>query len=956
MNALFELISRLRSRIVPAHRIPLLTAAIGLCALALSWTAGSLSQHLRANIDWALYDVWAAQQRLHHTPPILLVDQDSLPTGSHGSTAWDRATLARTLHALSQTNATAIGLTDLLTMPSPPEHGGAASDALLAEGLSGNDRVVVLAPYLAHGAGEPLHHPGEPMDAGRAAQRWLPVSAAPSLEFLQADALAPLLPSVSDSGALVAHDLGIPDADGQWRRLPLFVRHGDRLVPAFGLALYLSAHGLDPALVRITGGRALLSPSPAAAPASPLPLSAVSLDSGGQVLLPRLHRATPTTHRISLGTLLHTVQRNDEEHLRSLTEGRLVILPPVASATESSRAAEAVTRQLILLESLLAPELQTRPLAPGWSAALSWVLSVLGALCLLRLRRGLGLAGLLAVAVGLALLAWTALSVFQTAIPLSLPILSLALAGVGTLLWNHLMAGSHLYELEGHVRRVQDELAAVRDALACQESAVDHLEEDLEEARTREARAASREEAMSHSAKEVQLELDRARAQEAATRAQLAQLETELSGLRAASLQQGELREHELESLRLDCERQGIFTRDRRLLHAVRDIQRGAPSSLPVLILGESGTGKELMARAVHRLSARHAHPFIAVNMAAISHELFESELFGHVRGSFSGALQDRPGYFELAHRGTIFLDEIGDLRPEHQAKLLRVLQEKTFYRVGATKPTSVDVRIVAATNKDLVRGIAEGWFRDDLYARLKGLSIALPPLRERLDDLPTLVEHLLARAAEAAHRPAPLLTQEAMAALRQYSWPRNVRELEQCLEQAVALCDAPLLTAYDLRLPAAEAHLPSAPRLSTGVAGDISGDQAVLECLRSHRFDMQTTARALGWDRSTVTQRLKGLCFQALVASNGDKATAAAQLAQDPTLIRTVELKLIEYADHLTAVISAFASAAEATQACRKRFKNLPDRHFKAVESLIRRQFEAQHPVSHPAQSRRAE
>lgn len=573
---------------------------------------------------------------------------------------------------------------------------------------------------------------------------------------------------------------------------------------------------------------------------------------------------------------------------------------------------------------------------------MAWLVASLGTWCLMRWRNLHGVIGVGLLALAAIGLAWIGLTVAQTILPLALPVLALGLACSATVLWNHFQADAWRVELEAQIRRVQGELAAVRDALVCQESSVEQLEEDLEAARTREAQAASREAAQNRSTAATQEELERAQQQEAATRARLAALEAELTTLRGAELRQDPLPEREWDALREEAERLGLFTRDRRLLQAVRDCKRSGASALPVLILGESGTGKEVFARAVHRLSARAAQPFIAVNMAAISHELFESELFGHLRGSFSGATQDRPGLFELADRGTLFLDEIGDLRPDHQAKLLRALQDKTFYRVGATKPTRVDVRIVAATNKDLLRGIAEGWFREDLYARLKGFLVTLPPLRERPDDIPALVQRFMERAAYHIARQPPRLTQEAMTLLTQYSWPRNVRELEQCIEQAVALTEGPLLTAADLRLSP-----PDAPAMRAGAqpqdmlkSVEASGDTAVLDCLRAHRFDMQATARALSWDRSTVTQRLKGLCFQTLVETNGDRAKAAALLAQDPTLIRTVELKLVEYADHLTSVLSAYQSPADAIAACRKRFKNLPERHFKAVETLIRRHF----------------
>jgi DNA-binding NtrC family response regulator len=422
-------------------------------------------------------------------------------------------------------------------------------------------------------------------------------------------------------------------------------------------------------------------------------------------------------------------------------------------------------------------------------------------------------------------------------------------------------------------------------------------------------------------------------------------LNTELTSLRVASGGSARLNDAEQEQLRQECERLGIITRDRSVLDVFRDLKKGARSSLTILIHGEPGTGKELFARAAHHLSPRAAHPFVAVNMAAISPELFESELFGHVKGSFTGALTDRKGYFEQAHRGTIFLDEIGDLRVDHQGKLLRVLQDKTFYRVGDSKLTAIDVRVVAATNKELHRGVAEGWFREDLYFRLKGLALGLPPLRERRDDISLLAQQMVKAAAAQMRRSDLVLSQEAMTALETHPWPGNIRELHHCLEQAAALAEGRIITEADLRLtPRGPMGRPEGQRATStrpAPSVDATGDTAVLACLRQYEFDMQATARVLGWDRSTVTQRLKGMGFRALVEASGDQRQAALALAGDPTLVRTVELKLRDYYDHLLKTIHGLGSADEAIVACRKRLKNLPERHFQSVETLIRQYFE---------------
>ncbi|MBH0188746.1 MAG: sigma-54-dependent Fis family transcriptional regulator [Nitrospira sp.] len=464
------------------------------------------------------------------------------------------------------------------------------------------------------------------------------------------------------------------------------------------------------------------------------------------------------------------------------------------------------------------------------------------------------------------------------------------------------------------------------------------------------AQSASRQDDRTGTIESLRSQLTEAQSQEQLARQQLEQLERQLHDLRAARTDSSSIGDAGLDQLRSECRQFGIITQDPALLRIFRDVKQGAKSPLTVLLLGEPGTGKELFARAVHRLSPRTGKTFIAVNMAAISPELFESELFGHIKGSFTGASADRRGYFELAHHGTIFLDEIGDLRLDHQSKLLRVLQEKSFYRVGATVPTTVDVRIVAATNRNLQRGVSEGWFREDLYFRLNGLVFRLPPLRERTGDIPAIADQCLTDIAQQMGRPVPKLSNDALRALTDHEWRGNVRELRHALERAVALSDGPVLTkaSFDLERPATEG-VKTPPKSS--MLPDSAGDAAVLTCLRQQGFDMQDAAMMLGWDRSTVTQRLKGLCFQALVDSNGDQAKAALIIAGDPSHLRIVELKLMDYYGHLLSVIEPFTTADAALAECKRRFKNLPERHFASVERLVREQF----PEAPPSRIKRA-
>lgn len=232
---------------------------------------------------------------------------------------------------------------------------------------------------------------------------------------------------------------------------------------------------------------------------------------------------------------------------------------------------------------------------------------------------------------------------------------------------------------------------------------------------------------------------------------------------------------------------------------ALRVARSAAASHSTVLLLGESGTGKEVMARSIHQWSARADQPFVAVNCVALTPELLESELFGHEKGAFTGAIAQKRGKFELANSGTIFLDEIGDLAPNLQAKLLRVLQEREFQRVGGMKDIHVDVRVIAATNRDLRRAVHTGAFREDLYYRLNVVPITLPPLRNRPEDLPTLIEHFVTRYCQEMKRPRFDIEPAAMAALLAYPWPGNVRELQNVIERMTVLLPGPRMRLSDL-------------------------------------------------------------------------------------------------------------------------------------------------------------
>jgi DNA-binding NtrC family response regulator len=291
-------------------------------------------------------------------------------------------------------------------------------------------------------------------------------------------------------------------------------------------------------------------------------------------------------------------------------------------------------------------------------------------------------------------------------------------------------------------------------------------------------------------------------------------------------------------------------------------VEQVAPTSATVLLTGESGTGKELIAGLMHHLSARADGPFIILNAAALPTTLLEAELFGHEKGAFTGAAHRKPGHFELADSGTLFLDEIGDMPPDVQAKLLRVLQDGTFQRLGGTRVLDVDVRLVAATNKDLVQEVAAGRFRQDLYYRLNVITIDLPPLRERRADIPLLAAHFLRYYSEQNGKEVQGIQAEALHHLQAYEWPGNVRELQNVIERAVVLTQESALTVEDLQLDTQRNALgvPTGAHFvlpATATLAQIERE-AIVQALKQNHNNRQAVARQLKIGAATLYRKFK--------------------------------------------------------------------------------------------------
>lgn len=298
-----------------------------------------------------------------------------------------------------------------------------------------------------------------------------------------------------------------------------------------------------------------------------------------------------------------------------------------------------------------------------------------------------------------------------------------------------------------------------------------------------------------------------------------------------------------------------IIGNNPELLKVLEQVRRVAASSAPVLIMGENGTGKELIAEAIHLNSPRKKQPFVKVNLGGISSSLFESEMFGHKKGAFTGAFTDREGRFSVADKGTIFLDEIGDLDPNSQVKLLRVLQEHTFEVLGESRPRKVDIRVVSATNANLAKMVADRTFREDLFYRINLITITLPPLRDRKDDIPLLVKHFAKEFTKSGSEPEPRFTTDAMSLLTSLPYPGNIRELKNLVERIIIMSESSTIDIDDIKN-----HL-SASTSAPGTVKSVLTDnerQVIVDTLKKFDGNMSKTAAHLGITRQALYRRME--------------------------------------------------------------------------------------------------
>ncbi|HEV8242521.1 MAG TPA: sigma 54-interacting transcriptional regulator [Nitrospirales bacterium] len=876
---------------------------------------------------------------------IVLIDCDDTSVATLGRWPWDRAVHALMVEILTAAGAKAIAFDVVFSVPS------ADSDLRFMKAMAESRRVylpigVDLIPAEAAKSNEAVLAHGQDVLANTLGVAGLPWVAGRDAGHLLVTGRV-FMPSadLAAAAAGVGHIASNRDPDGVIRRIPLMVKVQDRLMPAFSLRVAMGALDVNPEQVTIVPGRHVELQG---INGDLRRIVRIPVDERGQMLI---NYAGPWTeiflpHYGFSRVLAMAGMPDGRREIEARFKGATVLI--VATATGFDLKAVplggAAPGGLVHANALntIFTERWLRP-----SSSLATFLAVLlmglvGALAVstrswaFALAR-VGGAGLLYIVATIVLF-----NVFGQVLPLIAPLVAFLGAVVVIPIYEQATVRMRLGALERQMRDAEAALATSRSRLAAHDAEFDRAIDEAQKLREASLEPTSQVQEMEAKLQALDHALHKAHTQRDRLVAQVEELEQRVLDLRPVTILPPADLNHDQQVARSECEAHGLITGDRRMLEVFQMIKKVAAVSSPVLLTGETGTGKELLAQALHALSPRATGPFVAVNMAAITETLAESELFGYVRGSFTGAYADKKGRFEQADRGTLFMDEIGELPFDLQTKLLRVLQAGEVDRVGGSTPRKVDVRIIAATNRNLEEEVRVKRFREDLYYRLNVVQITLPPLRERPKDVELLAQHFLNQFAAQAGKSIVGFSERAMEVLRCQEWRGNVRDLRNAIERAVVFAEGQVVTETDLSLSAPVQTVGRAVLAGPAVR-DISGDGAFLEIMRELRFEIDAVAQRLALSRGTVASRFKGICFQAIISHEGRITEAAAEVAGAKD--SRVESKVREYYNNLMESAKQFPNADLAILECRRRFKNLPQRYFPAVEQLIRSKF----PVAAP-------
>lgn len=837
---------------------------------------------------------------------VILIEADDESARTFGRWPWKRTIHAHLIELLSEQKARTVVYDILFALESDSLEDGALKEAVKKAGNVVFPVAVHLLdkrkPFTGDHSGAEMKENG--IDAAPAARRYFFVNRA-ILPF------APLPQFVR-----LGHIATNRDADGLIRRVPLLVRYHDHLLPSLAFQGVLHYLNVPPQNVLIKPRTIVLKNAQAPGTSVKRDLT-IPVDDKGQMLINYAGTWETTFQHASLARVLDRPEAGEPvEGPSTSLENKFVLVANTISGYDAKPVPIEKDFPGAGVHANIVNTLLTGNFLRETSTTFNVILVVLLCIATAQVLQVHGYSiQLMLVAQMLAAYGAAAAWLFHS--HLVLPVVAPVAAMVVTTLWVSIFNASTERETAEVMTRAAQDLSGQKQK----------VEADLQ---TVSGRLQSRE-------KELE------QLQEQYRREKL-QLENRIHDLRlhtGLGNSLGRLNQPRF----AECREHGIVTLEDNVAETFGELERVAPRQSTVLLLGESGTGKELFARALHVLSGRPGR-FVPVNLAACPEGLVESELFGHVKGAFTGAVSAKQGLFREADGGTIFLDEIGEIRPDIQVKLLRVLQDREVQPVGSDRLHKVDVRVVSATNKDLHAEVQAGRFRADLFYRLNTITLKLPPLRERPRDIELLAWHFMDRYKNRYGRDVTGISRKAMEALQAHSWPGNVRELENVIERGVTLAEGSVIQEKDLQL---DLEAGAEPARQAGQEGDTlqDRDESFLSTLRAHRFEINATAAQLEISRNTVASRFKGICFKRLVDNGHDLEQVARSIAGDTPHYEFVVQKLEEYYQNLVKGVGDHENADAAVAEALKRSRNVPAAYHAAIAELVRKRFREVHPPS---------
>jgi DNA-binding NtrC family response regulator/CHASE2 domain-containing sensor protein len=751
-------------------------------------------------------------------------------------------------------------------------------------------------------------------------------------DYLSIESVILPLPELVQFSRGLGHIAANRDRDGVIRRVPLFVRHEGSLMPSLALQATLTWLNVSPQQVEIDDSGVLLKQ--ASLPGNQGQVDIHSpVDSNGQMIINYAGTWRETFKHASFASVLASDEKttgNMEE-----VEGKLILVSNTLSGQdiktipiEKDYPGSGIHANII---NTIVTQNFLRETGRSFNLLLVLLLSITTARLLL-LRKYLFQAIFFAVLSAGYLIVCAVLFDSGLVLQIVFPLCSIIFTG---LLVSIYQAGSEKElsdNLQQEKSQVEAHLVSISTDLVVKEGELIKIQDQLKGLQEGMQVDRERGEAQTLKIDDLQRSLELLVQDKEKLLVQRTQLEDKVLDLRV-HISFDPPGEEILELLKQECGEFGINTRSQSVLDVFKNLKQVAPVPSPVLILGDSGTGKELFAKALHLLSDRKGE-FVPVNMGAIPEGLYESELFGHMKGSFTGAVTDKKGKFAQASEGTIFLDEIGEVRQDLQVKLLRVLQEKEVQPVGG-KAFKVNIRIVAATNKDLQKEMEKGEFREDLFYRLNTVTLKLPRLKDRREDIEILVDHLIKKYRTEYGKEILGISDKAMQVILNHDWPGNIRELENIIQRGITFATGELIQEKDLGMDLSKTA-GEVKKTSLTVSRE-NGDELLLNALKESDFEISQTAARLKMHRNTVTARFKGICFDMLVQHGMDRDKAVKEITEIPSHHEAVTQMLNEYWKNLINTAKEFETEAEAVKAALKRNKNVPVQHHKAIEELVR-------------------